>query len=331
MKTHVLSDIQKLTLSAYEGVKNKFSNGSQLQEGVRNAVLEACGGQWDYYKFMDNRYKVFALIAEIMPVAIHANLAGKFGELADFHDTAMGDSIYFDVEDSTIYPLVTAARGNGDIERNKIVDRKFTVPVDNKLIKLYDELDRFMAGRIDLGRLTEKAAISFEHHVGQLIAETIYDSYNALGTDLKVTGAFNASSMDDIAQHVKASTGAERIQIWGTSTALGKIEDGFGYSDTSKDRANNFGHYGVFRGMDLIEIPQAYKPQTTDFAVDRNYAIILPANENIVKVLFEGETLVNMKDGMDRNDMQPEIIYGRRVGAGAITTPEGKFGIYRFT
>jgi hypothetical protein len=123
MKTFVMSDLQKLAFSASAGNAYEGYTKEQLNEAVRTAVKDVCGGEWNYYKFMENRYKVFALISEIMPVAMHKNLAGKFDAFAEFKDTAVGDKPYFWVEDQTTYPVVTVARGNMDIERNKIVDR----------------------------------------------------------------------------------------------------------------------------------------------------------------------------------------------------------------
>lgn len=329
MKSFVLTDTQRLFLDAYTGVSANYSK-NDLQEAVRNAVKDACGGEWNYYNFMDNRYKVFSIIAQNMPVVMNASLAGKFGQFAEFKDTAMGDLNYFTVEDNTVYPILTSARGNGDVERQKIVDRNFSVPTQMKIVKFYDEFDRFMAGKIDLARMTDTATTGFEHYVGQLISDSIYNAYASVGTPFKATGVFDAPTLQGIIEHVKAATGAERLNIWGTTTALGNISDGAGYSDNAKDRFNNLGYYDTFRGTDLFALPQGYKPQTQTFAVNTDYVIILPANEKIVKVVFEGEALVNMNDGMNRNDLQPEILYGRRVGAAAITVPEGKFGIYKF-
>lgn len=330
MNTFVFSDNQKLAFDAVNGsVKEGFTK-EQLNEAVRNVVREACGGEWNYYKFMDNRYKIFAIMAEIMPVSMNAGLAGKFDGFAEFKDTAMGDKPYFYVEDNQIYPVYTSARGNGDVERQKITDRNFTVQTVGKSIKLYEEFDRFMAGKMDMARLTEKATMSMVNYVGELISDTIYGSYASVDTEYKATGAYSSSTLNSIIEHVKAATGSDAVQIFGTTTALSNVADGFGYSDRAKDEANSLGYYGNFRGSELIALPQAYAASTQTLKVDTNHIIILPAGEKIVKVLFEGEALVDMKDGMNRNDMQPEVLFTRRIGAAAITVPEGKFGFYKF-
>lgn len=329
MKNFVPTDLQKLAIDAYNGVSKNYDK-NDLQDAVRNAVAEACGGEWNYYKFKKNAYDVFAVIAEIMPISMNASLAGRFEQFADFIDTAMGDINHFKVEDEQIYPMFTAARGNGDIERQKLVNRSFSVPTEMKMIKFYDELDRFMAGKMDFAKMTERTVDAMSNYVGLLISDTIMGSYTPVGTPFKSTGAFDATVLNGIIENVKAATGAERLQIWGTTTALSNISDGFGRSDNEVEKANGVGYYGEFRGTDLFAFPQAYRPQSTTFAVNNSNVIILPANEKIVKVAFEGDALVDMKDGMSRNDLQPEILMGRRVGAVAITVPEGKYGFYRF-
>jgi len=331
MNSLVFSSNQKLAYDAVTGITKEGFTKEQMNEAVRNVVREACGGEWNYYKFMENRYKVFAIMAEVMPVSMNASLAGKFDSFADYKDTALGDKPYFKVEDTLVYPVYTIARGNGDVERQKIIDRNFTISTIIKAIKFYDEFDNFMAGKMDMARLSEKAAISMANYVGELISDTINGSYASIDTEFKATGAFAAGTLASIIENVKAATGADRLQIFGTTTALGNVADGAGYSDSAKDGFNSLGYYGTFRGTDLFALPQAYAASTQTLKVDGDHVIILPAGEKIVKVLFEGEALVDMKDGMNRNDMQPEVLFTRRVGAAAITVPEGKFGFYKFS
>jgi hypothetical protein len=324
-----MTDLQVLALDTYRKAPAAFALGDP-NEAIREAVREACGGEWNYYKFKENEWKVYAIIAEIMPVTLNASLANKFGEFAEFKDTAMGDENHFIVEDNQIYPLYTVARGNGDVERQKISNRSFSVTTIGKGIKFYDEWDRFMAGKIDLATMTDRASVSYLHYVGQLIADTIYASYASVGTDYRATGAYDADTLQGIIDHVKAATGAERLQIWGSTSALGNISDGFGYSDGAKDAANQLGFYDVFRGTSMYALPQAYQPQTTTFAVNTSHIIVLPANEKIVKVVFEGTPIVGTSDPMLRNDLQIEFLYSRRVGAATINVPDGKYGFYKF-
>lgn len=326
-----LTGIKKVTFDAVKA--EDLTTRKQFNEALREKIKEVVGGEWNYYSFMDKKYQVFEIIADMFPVAVQASLAGKFERFADFHDTAMGDQNVFTVEDNEIYPVWTASRGNGDIERQKIVDRKFTVPTQTKSIKFYDELDRFMAGDITVDRMTMKAVDAHGNYVGSLISDTIYNSYSAVGTNYKFTGAYDADELNTIIEGVKAATGADRVQIFGTTTALSNVADIAGYSDAEILQFNGQGYYGSFRGNDLIALPQAYKAgvDPKEFAVSSNHLIILPADQKIVKVAFEGAPFVGMQEGLDRNDKQIEILYDRRVGASAITVTEGLYGLYFFS
>ncbi len=330
MNSFAMTDTQRL---AFNAVKGDGVNAKEvLNNALRDKVLEVCGGAWNYYSFMDNKYKVFALIAELMPAAMHESLAGKFERFADFHDVAMGDKIVFDVHDNTVYPVVTVARGVGAIDRQRIVDRNFTVACQNIAIRLYDEWDRFMAGKIEIGRLVNTAVLAIENDIGKKIADAIYGSYSAVGTDYKATASFSASTMATIIGHVKAANSVDSVQIWGTDTALANVTDAtaFGYSDRAKDAANSVGYWGEFRGNSMFALPQAHVAQTTTFAVSDNQLIILPAGEKIVKVVFEGDTFVDQTAGTNRADLQMDFTMIRRVGVAAITVPEGRYGFWKF-
>jgi len=330
MNSFAMTDTQRLAFNAMKG--DGVNSKEALNQTIRESVLELCGGVWNYYSFMDNKYKVFAIISELMPSAMHASLGAKFDAFAEFKDVAMGDKAYFDVQDNTIYPVLTVARGIGAIDRQRIVDKNFTVACADISIRLYDEWDRFMAGKIEISRLVMTAANAIENDIGKKISDAIYGSYSAVGTDYKTTGSFAASTMNTIIGHVKAANGVDSVQLWGTDTALANVTDAsaFGYSNSAKDKANGVGYWGEFRGNSMFALPQAHVAQSTTFAVSDNQIIILPASEKIVKVVFEGDTFVDQTAGTNRADLQMDFTMIRRVGVAAITAQEGKYGFWKF-
>lgn len=327
-----MKDLQKVVFDALSAEDTGMKK--QYNDVLRERILDVLGtDEWNYYAFMEKKYQVFAIMAEMFPVMTKAQLAGKFDRFADFHDVAVGDSPYFITEDNNIYATVTTSRGNADVDRQKIVDKKFNIPTVVESIKLYDELDRFMKGEITVERMTTKAVDAHANSIAIKISDAIYNSYSAVGTPWKATGAFDASVLNLIIENVKAATGAARVQIFGTSTALSNVADIAGYSDEEKLLFNGIGYYGSFRGHDLIALPQAYRPntETNVFAVNNDYLLILPADEKIVKVVFEGEVWIDSVDSKIRSDKQLEIQYDRNVGVGAITTVDGMYGLYRFS
>lgn len=331
MNTIVLNDIQKLSLDAYNGKPVDKYSVDGMNVAIRAAIVEACGGEWNFYKFQKNKWDVYAIISETMPVSLKTSLEGAFGDMAEFKDTMLGDKNYFTVPQNDLFEVYTVARGNYDVERQRIVNNSFSVTTHKKLIKIYTEIDEFISGKIDWTELITRVTKSFGAYVGQLIYDTMYASYAAIGTNYKHTGAFDADIMLELISQVQSATGATKVQIFGTQVALANIADGSGYSDGEKRRFNEFGFYDMFRGNSLYMFPQAYKAGTTTKAVDDNSVFILPdIGEKIVKVVFEGDPEVRDTDGTARNDGQPEFLFGRMIGAASLTVNEGHYGMYKF-
>lgn len=325
-------DIRTAAVDAVRGFSSKGNyNEAQLSEFIREEIRKACGGEWNYYAFEDNKMKVFAILADIMPASINASLAGQFEGFADFKDTAMGDLNYFHVDDDQLFKVYTTARGTTDIERQTLNNRAFSVPTYNKSIKVYAELEMLMAGKIDFGRMVQRVAMSFAHEIGYMISNAIYGSYASVGTNFKATGAFDDDTLDDIIANVKAASGKQSVQIFGTEKALKQVSNAFGYADEEIMQANSIGYYASYAGNPMIKLPEAYLAGTQTFAVNRNHIIVLPAGEKIVKFVFEGQPLVMSGNPMDRNDLQQEYLWSRRMGAAAIVVQEGKYGFYKFS
>jgi hypothetical protein len=331
MNTIVLNDIQKLSLDAYHGKPVDKYDIKEMNTMLREAIISACGGEWNYYKFQKNKWDVYAIISEAMPIALKQSLEDKFTEFAEFKDTALGDKNYWIVPQNDLFKVYTVARGNYDVERQTIVSNAFTIATHKKLIKIYTEIDLFVAGKIDWADLTSRVTKSFGAYVGELIYDTMYASYATIGTAYKHTGAFDASTMLTLIADVQAASGTQRCQIYGTQVALANIADGTGYSDAETRRFNEFGFYDMFRGNPLYMLPQGYRAGTTTKAVDDNFVFVIPDNgEKIVKVQFEGTPEIRDNDGSARNDGQPEFLFGRMIGAATLTVEEGLFGMYKF-
>ena len=318
-----LTEKGKLSLAA-------FSNEGDTNDMIRGLVLDACGGEWNYYKFMENQYKVFAVLAELMPASMQATIGGAFDSFANFKDTAMGDENAFVVPDNKLFKVLTVARGMV-AERQRIDNKVISVPTEMKMINVYTELDEFLAGKVDWAAMNAKIMGSFANHVGDMIYTSITGAYSGLVAGVKHTGAFDADKLMELVEQVQAYSGVSDVAVLASKRSLRQVVDIAGYSDAEKERFNNFGYYGTFSGVDLLEIPQAFKNGTSSLIVSNTELYIVPMGGKIVNVAFEGTPFVGMTDALDRNDLQPQIMYGRRIGVAAMTAPDGQFGIYNIT
>ena len=90
------------------------------------------------------------------------------------------------------------------------------------------------------------------------------------------------------------------------------------YSGDMKNELNEKGFLGVVRGLKLNEIPQAFKVNKDEFALDDNKLLILPEGEKIVGVVMEGDAITVEPDYTGRNDLQMGFKTIERMGIMAL-------------
>ncbi len=321
-----LTDLQKLALDTYNGSVEKYSK-VEAEHAIRNAIVDACGGEWNYFSFNKNKWDVYQIMSEVLSVGLGELLIGKFDNFAEVRDTELGDTVEFIVEDKSLFRVATIADGNIDIRKQKLYNGKLAITTEKLAIKIYEEFDRFIAGRIDWATMIDRVQLSYAHEVSVRIYNAIYGSYDTLVAPYQVSGTFDETKLLDAIAHVEASTGQKAV-VFGTKRALAKITT----ADTSegmKDKLNVLGHYGMFRGTDLLELPQAHKPGTNDFAVADDFLLVVPNGEKIVKVILEGDVYIYDTEAGARNDEQIEFFFGRKVGIGVLKADN--YAIYKLS
>jgi len=321
-----MTDLQRLSLDIYQG-KNVVFNDVTGEQALRNMITEAVGGEFNYKNFRENKYRVFAIIEEALDAVLGVVLTNQFDSLADVRNVNAGDKISFRVEDNNLFRVARIAGGTNDLRRQKILNKHVTVDTDWYGVKIYEELEMFIAGRVDWASMVNRVALSFSHFMGTKIYEAIANSYSALNSTRAVTGTYNEDALLDIVEHVEAKSG-QKASIFGTKKALRAISKGIDLSDSGKDQLNQMGYVGTLAGTDLILLPQAHKVGTEEFFVDDKMLIIVPANEKIVKVVIEGDALmIESADAGDRNDQQMEYILQKKFGVGVLQS--SVYGIYK--
>lgn len=324
------TELKQLSIDLNKGKPQANFSIEEGNEMIRGAMLEICGGKFDRYAVRDNMGGLFRLISEIMTPGLGELLVGKFDDFAEVREVELGDSLEFNIQNNSLFKVSSIAAGNRDIRRQRIFDKKLKVETEKLAIKIYEELDRFIAGRIDWIELTNRVQTSFQVKISTMIYNAIYDSYTDLEAPYKVNGSFDEEALLATIAHVEASTGQEAA-VYGTKTALAKITlDPTVMSDGMKDNLNLLGHIGQFRGTDLFTLPQAHKNGTNDFLVSDDFLLVVPAGEKIVKVVLEGDVVVDDRgDGSAnaRNDEQLEFFMARNVGVGVLKAD--RYAIYR--
>lgn len=312
----------------HQGDVTKYSKKDAM-EVFRQELITLNGGSEKLTpkSFRDNP-KLFAIVEEALDILIHEGLTDQFDFLVDTQTIEYGDAKVYTLEDPTLWDVGIVADGVGSLKRNRLDSGEFTVKTTQYGIAVYEELARMLAGKIDFAKLVERLQKSYENKIKNEIYLALWNSYNTLGSTYQATGSFSETVMDTLIAHIEASTGMD-CMILGTKVALGKVTLA-NQSDAMKDRIGAFGFYGNYKGTEMLEIKQAHKVGSTQFAIDDNFLLVLPkGTDKFIKLVLEGDSLIIEGNELGRKDLQKEYTFIKKAGIGVVTT--NRYGIYRLT
>lgn len=324
-----MKELVKLGLDLYKGSLGQYSK-EQANEAFRQALIELNGGKTklDPKDFRRNKIELFEIIEETLDQLINEIIDTQFNDFIEVRNVNWGDTIEFEVPNRDLFEVATVVNGNGNLRRQRLGDGyKVPISVEPRAVKIYEELHRFLAGRIDWAEMVNRVAKSFELKLADEIYSAIYNSYDNLVAPYKVSGSFSESELTTLIAHVEAATG-QRAEIFGTKTALGKITSAK-ESDKMIDALNSFGYYGTFKGTGMREIKQFHKINTDTFAIDENFLMILPVGDiKIAKLAIEGEAIIDEFTNY-QGDMSKEYMFIKNYGLTVLSS--AKYGIYRLS
>lgn len=331
-----IKEIVKLAIDAYKGNVEQYSVG-QSQDVLRQALVDANGGSTvlDYKKIRDGKCAgLFTLIEEILSRTVVEGLQGDefFNAFVDFRNIAEGDQNVFIVEDSNLFVVTDAADGTQGIRRQRLGGSAETsIPTSLKVVRIYEELNRVLAGRVDFNTFINKVAESFR----QKLLNDIYALWSgATATQLggvtyfPTAGSYDEDDLLDLISHVEAAAGGKKATLVGTKKALRNLKESI-QCDGAKDELHNLGYYGKFYGTPVVAVPQRHKVGSTEFVMDDDTITIIAGDDKPIKVVYEGNPIVLMGDPMSNADFTQEYLYGEKYGMG-IVLAGGNAGIGRY-
>src|SRR5690606_2984330 len=135
------------------------ANREEQMETLRKALVEANGGSTKLsYKTMRNNVELFEIIETILEMNdVHGFEDNDFFEqFVEYRNIALGDENHFYIPDNSLFTVNTTAEGIGATLRQRINKGKHeTVPTQLYTIEAYEELNRLLAGRIDIVEFVE--------------------------------------------------------------------------------------------------------------------------------------------------------------------------------
>lgn len=323
-----MNEIAKLAVDVYknQGDVTKYSRPERM-EVIRKELIEANGGSEKLTpkSFRDNP-KLFTIVEEALDILVEEGIKGQFDQFVETVVIEHGDAKVFTIKENRLFDVAVISDGNSDISRDRLDSGELTVKTYIMGVSVYEELSRLLAGRVDFAELVTNVARSYENKIQNQIYNAVYKSFDSLSATYQKSGSFTEAKLDELIDHVEASTGMEAM-ILGTKSALSKIKYST-ESDSSLDRRNSFGHYGNYKGSEMMVLKQAHKVGSDEFAIDSNFIMVLPKNpDRFVKLVVEGDSMIVEGDGSNRKDFQRDYTFIKKAGIAVLSA--SKYGIYR--
>lgn len=330
------NEVLKLGIDTIQGrVSGEFS-AKEKSDAFIEGLRELNGGSMKLNaKTFHRGNAVFDLVEELLPYVIESGLHGDefFMNLVDERNLKEGDQNEFYTEDKSLFVVGNIARGSQAIRRQRLnAGEKVSVPTNVHGIKVYEELSRLMAGRVDFNTFIDRVSQSYiqQMRIDVLNAlEGISTSTQGLDSTYVNTGTYDADAILALIEHVEAATGM-KASIYGTKTALRQLTDSVISSiDEAKSSLYNVGFYGKFYGTDEIAVNQAHLPGTDTFAFDNDKIYIIATGDKPIKLVNEGEVLIIEREATENADLTREYTMISNYGVGVLCNE--KMGVYTFT
>lgn len=328
------SNIVQLALDVYRGqavAPTEFAD-KKPEEVLRNALIELNGGssKFDYKKFRRNKIEIFEIIEQIVPIIVNEGLQGDefFMNLVDEHNIAAGDMNEFVAEDNTTFIVADMANGISIPRRQRIGEKtSVTIPTTVQGVRFYDELARFMAGRIDWNSMIDRVARSFKAEALNKMYTTfsgITAATPGLNSTYVTGGTYDEEKLLTLVEHVEAATGMN-ASILGTKSTLRKCTTAV-QADSAKEDYYSMGYYGKLAGVPMIAIKNRHAISSDSFIFPNDKLYVLASNDKPIKYVTEGEAYILEKDGSTNSDQTMEYLYTEKTGCGLLLG--SKLGIY---
>lgn len=242
-----IKEIVKLAVDCRNGVVKKYST-TEANDLLRKAIVEANNGKTylDYKDIRDGKcVGLFSLIEELLSRTVVDGLQGDeyFNALVDFRNLAEGDQNIFVTKDRNMFVVAEAADGTQGIRRQRLGGAtEVSIPTTFKVVRIYEELNRVLAGRVDFNEFVNDVAKSFRK---KLLDDT-YALWNSASAEqfgetyFPAAGAYDEDELLDLISHVEAASNGMTATIIGTKKAIRNLAPSI-QSDSSKEDLYNMG------------------------------------------------------------------------------------------
>lgn len=331
-----VKDLVKIVVDARANhVAGNYSTGDAM-EVLRQELIELNGGstKLDYRSIRDGKCNgLFAVIEEIVNRTVIDGLPDScpLFDYVDWRNLKEGDTNVFELKDNCIFVVADITHGTQGLRRQRMAGgEEITVKTRLKGIKVYEELRRILAGRVDFNEFIDKVTDAFQKKITNDIYEATVNAFNGLVAPYSngAAGSFDEDRLVKIIDHVEAVTGMKAV-ILGSKQAVRKMTGVRGSdSNSAKEDLYKMGYFGHFYTTPVIVMQNGHKPGTTTFILNDDLYIVA-GDDKFIKAVTEGETLIIPGDPTSNADLSQDFLMAQQYGIKCVLATE--MGIYKLS
>lgn len=336
MEMEKVNELIKLAIDGHKGKVEQYSVADS-QQTLREALIDLNGGssKIDYRRIRDGKADgLFTLVETILGIAIEEGLRSDdfFMNYVDYYRVKDGDAPVFDIDDNDTFYVADAAIGTQGLRRQRAAGlSQVTIPTQLKAVRIYEELNRILAGLVDFNRLIDKVDEAYRRQmvndIYTLWAGATTNTYDLSGNPVSfnnatftATGTYDEATMLDLVAKVEATSG-KQATILGTKVALRNLAPAVQGVESAND-LYNLGYYGRFYSNPVVALPARWKAGGhTEFVFpDDIITVVAAGDDKPIKVVMEGDPLVIRHEPRENGDLTETYMFGQKYGVGLILT-----------
>jgi len=319
----VIRDLMVDIDSASKGMSTKFSQDA-LEATLRAEIVKVFGKENPSLievKRNPNSGAFFEVMEEFIGNAGTAALQLAI-PFAEFKSIGWGDENRFEIENADLFDVITLAKGNANIRRQRLENGYMSIPTEAKGIKIFENFKRFLSGRVNWVAMVQKVTASYVKHVQELVYTAFYASTPVNSNakfNVNEAGALDKDNVYEMVEHVQAENQNSDVIIMGTRLALKALTPVIVTEEANK-QMHELGYYKTAEGYSLVVVDQMHVANTYEFLLSNKQFMVIPADlGGLVKIMEEGTPLIIDTPIGKNADMSVEHMFYREVGVGIVT------------
>ena len=289
--------------------KDTVENGVTYTSDEKNSALRDAfkelvpDGKNRYKSFRHNKLEIFELIEENVDEILPKRVDDAYGGFVEYQILDQGQKPKFKTKKGKrgLLNFITKVGLGGVIERTRLDVDYINMTMEAYGGSVYVEFERFLDSVVDWTDLVNAIIDGIMEKINLQIQATLIASFTGLTANMKVqANAFVPSQMGQLITNVQSY--GDNVVIFCTPTFAGTIEETPGFiTDMDKTERREFGRIGKFRGASVVVLPNAFADDANlSKVLNDQYAFVIVTNESkIIKVAFEGQTIVKEIENSD--------------------------------